>query len=533
MRAAKAQPDDLRHQTAAAVARMAGGGAFEGMADLQAISNKSTETFADEAMFVSRLRRAEFAEALAVVDTMAKKQPARAQRWDELRGTVELQRRDLVRARAAFERAYKSDPSAYSALGPLVDIEVLEGRPAEALERLRAFLVRQPQNPSALLTFALLTSRQPDASPQQVRPLFEAAVNAAPAEPAPRLRQIEYLMRRSLFKDALAAGQNALAAIPDNARLLDAVGQAQAKAGDVEQAAKTFRRLAGLVQNSPTPHLRLAELYASSGRFDAAESAYRSALDADPLNMTAQQGLVDVLTRTKKSGEALAFVRRARSTRPNLPSGYALEALVLGRQGDMVGALRTLQTGIQRTGSGELAARLVGHLLRSGQTALAESEVQNWLKRSPGDPEARYLNASVALIKGDNAKAESELRLAIERAPRHAAALNNLAWLLSEKADPAGVSFARRAVEQQPDSPAFLDTLALTLAATGQLAQAQAVHKRAIELAPDDANLRFTAAKLAILAGDKASARAEIERLEKLGPDYPRKAEVAKLRERL
>lgn len=512
---------------------MGTGVAFDGLAELKAIAARSRDTFAEEALFAARLRRAEYVEALALIDSMASKQPARAKHWHELRGGVSLRQREFRQARAAFEAAQKEDPAAYSAIGPQIDLDVLEGRPEAGIARVNTFLKAQPQSHSALLTLALLSSKHANATPQEVRAMFEAAIRAAPSEPVARVRLVEYLIRRSLFKDALAAGQEALAALPDDPLLLDAVGRAQGLAGDVEQAAKTFRKLASQLQSSPTPHLRLAELYLAAGRVEPAESAYRTALDLEPLNMAAQQGLVEVLLRSRRAADAQALVQRFRTSRPNRPAGYALEASFLDQRGDRDAALQVLRDGVRKTGSRDLAQRLVGGLLLSGNRAAAEQVVDAWLKRTPSDPEARYLKAGILLLRNERAAGEAELRAAIESAPGHVPSLNNLASILADRADPGAVQYARRALEQKPDSPVILDTLASALAATGNLAEAQRVHARSLELSPNDVNLRLTKAKLALLAGDKAAARAEIESLDKLGTQYARRAELLKLRERL
>lgn len=533
LKAARAQPDDVRLRIAAAVARIQRGAWSEAVGELESIAGRTSVTFADEALYAARLRRGEYDQALALVDAMEKKQPERSVRWLEMRGTVHLQRLDFAKARESFERAGAARPESYVAVGHLVELDVLQGQPQAALQRLEAYLRTQPQHPSALLALALLSSKQPSLAPDTVRARFAASIQAAPSEPMPRLRFVEYLLRRNQFKEALAVAQEANAAIPEDARLLDALGRAQGRAGDVEQAVKTFRKVAAMLPASPEPHLRLAELYRAGSQLDQARTAYRRALDINPASSVALQGLVETLLMTSRPPEVLAQIERARSARPNSPSPYSMESLVHLQRKDVDSAIRALRTGFQRTGSRELGSQLVSQLLRAGKVAEAEAELAAWLRRVPNDPEARYLQSAISLLKGDLPLAERQLTQLVQLDPRNASALNNLAALVADRSPQEAVAYARRALEQEPDNPAILDTLASALAADKKLDEAKVVHARAMQLAPGDPNLRLTRAKLALLVDDKALARAEIAHLEGLGAAFPRSGELAKLKARL
>jgi tetratricopeptide (TPR) repeat protein len=74
---------------------------------------------------------------------------------------------------------------------------------------------------------------------------------------------------------------------------------------------------------------------------------------------------------------------------------------------------------------------------------------------------------------GDHAKAIAHYRAALRDDPRHLEATNNLAWLLATSSqglrDPrAAIELAQTALEQDPGSPAVLDTLAAAYAAANR-----------------------------------------------------------------
>jgi cellulose synthase operon protein C len=525
--AAKVDPSNVRMQTAAALTRLWSGDSTAALAELQAISASSKETYADEAMLAARLKRREFEAALAAIDVMDKKNPGAAT-VSELRGRVHLARGDLPAARRAYEAALKADPGLFAAVTSLADIDVLEHKPEQALQRLQASVTANPKNSSAQLALAALKSRQ-GAEPADVKAILAEAVSAAPSFAEPRLRLIDYNLRKRFFKDALAASQDALVALPSDPQILDAAGQAQMQAGEIEQATTTFRRLAALLPNSPQPYMRLAEVYLITGRREQAEAALNQALAIDPSLASAQTSLVDILVGTNRRQGALDYINRVKKSKPDQPIGYELEAGYHQRLNNPDGAVAALREGLTKTSSADLASKLYSLLLQNNRMAEAEKFGNAWIAQHPGHASFEYLLSASDIRRGDLKTADQRLKRVLAAFPNNALALNNMAWVQLQLGGPGAVGFAQRAADLLPDRPAILDTLALALASDRQFSAALETQKRALALAPDDNGLHLNLAKIALLSGDKALARQELERLRQLGPAFKAQAEVDKL----
>lgn len=527
LRAARLDPENSRLQTVTALMRMSRGDSAAGLAALQAISNASSDTYAEEALFAARLKRREYELALETLDAMAKKRPNSAT-VQELQGQVHLARRDLVAARQAFDRAHAIDSALFGAVSGLVTVDLLEGKYSEAIRRLEASVAANPGNSVALVALAELKARQ--GSPiSEVKKLFADAVAASPTADEPRLRLIDFLLRRRQFKDALTAAQEAVTVLPANAQVLEAAGLAQMRVGDFEQAANTFRKLAAATPNSPGPYMRLAEVYTISGKPDKAETAVSKALELDPDMAPAQAALVELLVASNRRRDALEYIRRIKQAKPRQSVGYALEAAYHLRLRDTSASVTSLREGLTKTGSPELAGRLYKQLVDARRTVEADQFAAQWMKQHPEDAAFEYLLAERNIVAGDFRLAEERLRRVVAATPNNALALNNLAWLLVNSGGKGALGFAQRAIDISPDQPVLLDTLASALAAEKQLPQAIETQRRAVELAPDNAHLKLNLAKLALLAGDKGLARAELQTLQKLGADFDRQAEVTKL----
>ena len=87
--------------------------------------------------------------------------------------------------------------------------------------------------------------------------MFNDAIQKVPLDPSPRLTLINYQLANKDAKAAVEAAQQAVAALPDNPALLDALGRAQAAAGrhqsgagGLQQAGPAGAELAGTLSAS-------------------------------------------------------------------------------------------------------------------------------------------------------------------------------------------------------------------------------------------------------------------------------------------
>lgn len=531
LRAAKVAPDNTRLQTAVALSQLSRGEATKAFADLEQLAERSTDTYANEALFSARLKRREFDAALSALDAMQKKAPDKSGLL-ELRGRVYLEKRELPAARKAFEAALQKDKASFAAVTGLTNVDVAEGRFDNALQRLQDTFKAQPRNHYALLAMAEIKVLN-NAPLEEVRRLLADAIQLAPSDPQPRLLLIDQLLRKRQFKDALVAAQDAAAALPNDTRVLEAVGRAQLESGDVEQGISTFRKLAAADENSAPAYLRLGEVFKASGRRPQAEAALRKALEIDPNLQVAQNSLLDLLIVSGRRSEALAFARKLQADRPRQPDGYLLEGAYHARGKDVDAALAAYRSGLAKNGRSELARALFKQLQAADRRAEADQFGATWMKSHPEDLRFEYLMAEANVLNNEHAQAERRLARVLAAFPDNVLALNNMAWVLAQQGKPGASKHAQRAVDLVPGNATLLDTLATAQASEGQLPQALKTQQRAVELAPDNHDVRLGLARLAVQAGNKDLARSNLQRLRDLGPAYKQQAEVARLSQSL
>lgn len=528
LRAARAAPADPRPRTTLALLKLDRGEVDAGFAQLEAIAAESADSAADLAIVSARLKRREFDAALRALDTMAKKQPD-SLAVQELRGRVLAARHDTAAARAAFEGVLAREPGRYGAVAALAALDIAEGRRAQAAERLQAAIRSDPRNHAARLALAEL--RMAEGRPlAELRALVADGIAAAPEEATPRVKLVELLLAHRQVKEALAAAQEAAAALPRSAEVQDVLGRCQELAGENQQAISTYRRLAGADSRSARPHVRLADLLKATGNREGAIASLERALEIEPNLEVAQTRLADLLIVDGRPKAAVEMARALQQRAPTSPVGWLLEGAIQRRLKAPEAAVEAYRNGLAQAAEHPALALEYDRALRqAGRRADADRFAAGWQKQHPEDMAFDVHLASTAIVQADLDRATALLQKVLARDPNHVLALNNLAWVLLQRRQPGALALAQKAVELQPNQPALMDTLATALAAEQQAARALELQRRAVEMAPGEMGLRLNLARIALQAGERQLARIELDRLAALGSGLPYQAEVQRL----
>jgi predicted Zn-dependent protease len=177
----------------------------------------------------------------------------------------------------------------------------------------------------------------------------------------------------------------------------------------------------------------------------------------------------------------------------------------------------------------DAAVRYHALLAATGKQAEADKFSAGWTRDQPKDAGFALYLADAALARRDWPAAELQYRRVIDLQPGNGVAINNLAWLLVKANKPGALALAEQANMLQPNQAAFMDTLAMALAAEKKLDQAIEVQKKALAIAPDSPVLKLGLARLYLQGGQKPQARELLEPLSQLGDKFQDHAEVKTL----
>lgn len=526
-RALKAAPEDARLRTSVALAQLGRGDAATAMAQLQAIAREDGGTSADLALVSAKLRQNDFKGALLAIDGLEKKLPTQAFPL-ALRGRVLTRQGDLAGAAANFNKALAKEPTYFPAAVGLAALDFNAGKPELARQRYQAMIKAEPKNFRPRLALAELDARLGAPDPVVAAQLRDAT-KADPTQADSHLALIEQLLGSRDAQGALLAAQDAAAMLPNDLRVMDALGRAQLLAGEGQRAVSTFKRLAGLQPKNPMHLTRLADAFVATQDLDAAAQALRQALAIQPDNLLAQRGLALLALANKRPQDAIAIARSIQKRLPNDAVGFALEGELEERANNWAAAAAAHQAALQRRESTDMAIRLHGNLSAATKGAEALRVANDWQRAHPKDAAFTFYLGDQASAAKDWSKAEAHYRAVLALQPRNAVAMNNIAWLLATQRKPGAVEMAQQATGLLPERAQLMDTLALAHESENQLPKAIEVQKKAVELDPGDPMLKLRLARLHIKHGDKSAARKELESLARLGSAFPGQVEVSAL----
>ena len=527
-KAAKAAPEDSKKQTALALSRLAGGKNETGFGELQAIAANDKGITADMALISAHLRKGDFDKALKAIDGLEKKQPDKPLAAN-LRGRTLLAKKDQAGARTSFEKAVALDPGFFPAVASLAALDLADKKPLEAKKRFEAVLAKDPKNGQALLAMAELAART-GAPKDEIGSLISKAVEANPTEPGPRLLLIDFHLSNKEIKQATSAAQNAVATLPDNTDLQEALGRVQQAAGEFNQAIASFNKLAGMQPLATRPLLRLADAHMGNKSKDGAMQSLKKALDIKPDLIEAQRGLIALNLDDKKYSEATAITRNMQKQRPKEAIGYILEGDVAAAQKNWEPAATAYRLGIKEVAaSPELAIKLHSVLTTGSKTAEADKFAVSWMKDNPKDFAFQFYLGDNAIGRKDYEGAERAYLAVVKLQPNNAAAYNNLAWVAGRLKRTNAIEYGEKALVLAPDQPAFLDTVAMLYYDASDYAKAVELQAKALAQQPQNSLFKLNMAKIQIKVGKKDLARKELDDLAKLGDKFGGQAEVASL----
>ncbi len=530
-KAAEQSPQDGRKRTSLALTRLMSGETDAAFDELQTIAESDSGTSADLALISAHLKRREFDPALKAIDALEKKQPDKPFAA-QLRARTLLAKNDVNGARKNFERALTLDPHYFPAVASLAGLDLADKKPELAKKRFEAVLAQDPKSGQAWLALAELASRT-GAAKEETAKLISNAVAANPTELKSRLLLIDFHLRQQDVKAAMAAAQDAVAALPDSPELIDALGRTQQAAGDSNQAIASYTKLLAMQPLSALPHMRLADAHLAGKNKEEAMASLRRALEAKPDLLEAQRALIALALDSKKPQEALTLARSVQQQRPQEAVGYSLEGDIHAAQKDWDNAATAYRNGIKHVMAPELAVRLHAVLGGAGQGAEADKFAGSWQKEHPKDAIFLLYLADSALARKDYVSAEKHYAGVLKVQPNSALAYNNLAWVSAKLNKEGAILFAEKANALAPDQPAFMDTLAVLLSEKGEYAKALVLQYKVLALQPKNPVFKLNLAKIHLKGGAKELARKELDELGKLGDQFGGQTEVASLMKNL
>ncbi|WP_144299630.1 XrtA/PEP-CTERM system TPR-repeat protein PrsT [Elioraea rosea] len=477
-KAAELARDNVQLQARLAAARLASGDAAGAAEAAETVLRLDpSQTGMHQILAGAALARGDLAAASAALEKVPP-----AARDTELvgiiDGTIDLVRVNLPGARTAFESVLKNHPNSVRARLGLARVAAMQGNGEEVDKLLAEVLEREPGNAEAALRLsAAAQSSTPRAA--AARASLERAQAAAPDNiPLAIATARMQLALREPAKAVAILDATELRQRRRGVEALTLLAEAHAAQEQWQEAEAAARAALAEDPNSITARQQVAALLLRGGNARGAEGLLEIGLNAQPASMPLQQSLVQVVRQDRGLDAALETADRLARNPRTRPASLALRGDLLRGADRNEEAAQAYAAGYAQAPSQLLALRLASTHQALGKPDQAAAALSTWLAREPGDAAVASQLAQIELVSGRTAEAERRLAEIVKASPEDWLSLNNLAWLMQARSDPATAEgkatlaqarlLAERAYYISP-TPETSDTLGWILAREGQV----------------------------------------------------------------
>ncbi|MBL8913219.1 MAG: tetratricopeptide repeat protein, partial [Archangium sp.] len=202
-------------------------------------------------------------------------------------------------------------------------------------------------------------------------------------------------------------------------------------------------------------------------------------------------------------------IRKVQEERPDLPGVDPALARTLERAGSLKDAESTLVRAMGKAPSSEVLEALAGFYTRQKRIGDAIALLNGAVARNPGDDSMVFALATLYEKKGEWQKAVDKLKPVVERHPDNAQALNFMGYTIATNGGDLDEAekLVKRALDEKPESPAFLDSLGWIQFKKNKLDDAAESLEKAVEASPDEATLLEHLGEVSLKLGRKARAQ--------------------------
>lgn len=369
-----------------------------------------------------------------------------------LKGELLLDGGKTAEARAAFDEAFRLDPSSEVALLGQGESFFQAGRFTEALARFEGAM-KLPNASSAAILGVARTKLRLEAT-ADAEALLTAAQKAHEKDP-----DIAYWLgeaKRSLGKndDALVLFETAQKLYPKTSPSAFLPYAAEAKIlgqrGDEQKALAVLDEAKKALPASVALDRAFGDLAAAGGRYDVAIGHYRSAVERAPADWSARLELAQLLRKSAKYDDAARELATIANADKDYP-GLTLErGILLEQTGKLEEALAEFKTALA-TAPDDLdrVLRVGGAYLAVGRVDDAMPLLERVQKARPDSAEAQHYLGRAKLQRGGPFAGDALrlLKRAAELAPNNASFHVYVAWAANE-ASPPQVQIAREEAER-------------------------------------------------------------------------------------
>jgi tetratricopeptide (TPR) repeat protein len=390
----------------------------------------------------------------------------------DLLGDAYTQTHDLAKAESAYRKAADLDPSELSHERGLGQTLLSEEKYPEALTVYQKLADLMPDDSDVYLRLAQIY--------RELHQLDKAEENLLKARQyAPG--SLEVMYNEAMLYEAQGRFEDAIRVLSDAAAGLKA---------QPNQAPSRRRTLAILYQ-------QLGQLYRDTQNYQAAVSTFQDLGQlGEEEDRRARMLIMDTYRAAKDLPKALEAGKEAVAKYPSDPGVRTSNALLLGENGQTDEAVKILRTQLNGTAGDRDTYLNIAQVYERGRRYKEAEEAGKAAEAVPGDPRDNemvwFLLGAIYERQKFYDKAEDQFKKALAVDPNNAPVLNYYGYMLGDlgiRLDEAE-SLVQRALKEEPNSGAYLDSLGWIYYKEDKLADAESTLLKAVQHESHDATIR-------------------------------------------
>lgn len=529
--AVKEQPDNTLLKTTLGMSQFTSGQADAAFSELNGAFKGGAGTLqAGPPLVLAALRTAHIEEAAKTAEILVTKEPNNIL-YQQLLGMARLAQKNLPEAEKIFRAVLDKQPGARTVRQNLAQLYLMTNRSAEAKKLFQDRIAKDSRDVDSMQALAGLYARDKDFS--GAAKILAGAASIAPTNAVPRLQLVALYEAQKKWPEAIKEARAAASAFSGNGDVRETLGRVYAKSGDLANSAATYRDAVRAFPNSPRLRADYAMVLASTKSYPAAIAELGKAVELSPRDDRMKAALVELTYQGRGPDAALDAAKTIAKSDPANPFGDILVSDVLLKSNKRAEAIAYLEKAQAASPSTPLVMKLVQLQQSNKEPKRAISLLESWAKAHPSDVEPRLLLAQLYSDSRNYAAARGQFEELAEDRPGDARIINNLAWIYGRTKDPKARKVAEKAYQMSPGAPAIADTLGWILLNEGDIPNAMKYLQVAIKGLPKNPDVQYHYALALSKSNKPDDARALLQQALASSDEFDSKGDAKQLLERI
>ena len=403
------------------------------------------------------------------------------------------------------------------------------GQFKEAIDILQSALKEMPEHAGGHYQLALALGNTGNV--QRAEQELREAVRVEPRLTDAQLALAQIALAKDDRNTLRQTGEQIITSLPSDSRGYILRAEAESRSNQTAAADADFRKATQVDPQSALGHSALAGWLFKIGKLQEAQTHYERALESDPNQVAALNGLVAVFLKQNQNLKAEERVRQQIAKAPRNDAFYALLGGLQAANKDLAGADASLQEALRLNSANLGAVLLLSNIQRAeGSVDKALATAYESIAQNPKSAARYFLAASLEDSRGVWLKAEALYQQALQIEPNYAPAANNLAYgmLQHQESSDIALSLAQIARQKMPDSSSAADTLAWAYYQKGLYGFAADLLQEALRNSPENPTYHYHIGMVYQKQQNTAAARKHLQRTLEINPQFPDADKVRK-----